>query len=81
MAPLPSFPLPLPKRLPPGYDYEEHDMSDVSETTAFKAGVDQRDTFLGRRCCIVCGVWGEAVLGRCYIIKDSEEHVVGGTGI
>ncbi|TEB21065.1 hypothetical protein FA13DRAFT_1834616, partial [Coprinellus micaceus] len=57
---------------PPGYDWEERDMSDVSTTTAFKAGVNQRDAFLGQRLCIICGLTTDANLRPCHIIRDSE---------
>ena len=77
MVPLSTFPLPLPPNDPPaGYGWEETDMSVLSTTTAFNSGVDDRDTFLGRRRCIVCGQADHILLQHCHIIMDSEPDIV-----
>jgi hypothetical protein len=77
MAPLPVFPLPLlPNNVPDGYGWEERDMSALSTTTTFKTGIDQRDTFLGKRRCIICGLTVGHVLRHCHIIMDSEPDIV-----
>ncbi|KAG2068665.1 hypothetical protein BDR04DRAFT_1129180 [Suillus decipiens] len=61
MAPLSTLQFPLlPSGPPVGYGWEERDMS-VSSTTAFNAGIDRQDMFLGRRCCVFCGVDDTAV--------------------
>ncbi|EIM91736.1 uncharacterized protein STEHIDRAFT_47689 [Stereum hirsutum FP-91666 SS1] len=41
--------------IPDGYDWEERSVSQLSTTTTFRAGLDQRDTFLGVARCVVCG--------------------------
>ncbi|KXN91128.1 hypothetical protein AN958_02905 [Leucoagaricus sp. SymC.cos] len=56
MAPLSTIPLPLPaNKPPPGYGWEERDISVLSTTTAFNTGIERRDTFLGQLRCIICG--------------------------
>jgi len=50
-------------------------MSVSSTTTAFKTGVDGRDTFHGEPGCIVCGVGGHGLLEHCHISMESEPHV------
>jgi len=47
-------------------------MSVLSTTSAFNTGINQRDTFLGQRRCIICGFRS---LQHCHIIKDSEPEV------
>ena len=77
MMPLSTFPLPLTMNGPPvGYGWEEHEMSLSSTTSAFDTGIDRRDTFLGRRRCVICGVSGRPILERCHIIRNSELDVV-----
>ncbi|KAN0105568.1 hypothetical protein V8E52_010919 [Russula decolorans] len=69
MQPLTAFPLPLETGAPPaGYA-----PSDSSSTSAFEAGVNERDTFFGQRRCIICGKQ-VLVLQHCYIIPKTEEH-------
>lgn len=69
MAPLSMFSLPLPQNgPPPGYGWEEYDISASSTTTAFNDSIDQRDTFLGQRRCIICGI--DCALQHCHIIRD-----------
>ncbi|PPQ71584.1 hypothetical protein CVT26_010552 [Gymnopilus dilepis] len=76
MAPLPQFPLPLSSDGPPiGFGWEGREMSALSTTTAFDTGIDQRDIFLGKRRCIVCGAGRRVVLQHCYIIIDSEPEI------
>ena len=82
MAPLSTFTLPLPpNQPPPGYGCEERDMSVSSTTTAFDTAIDQRDTFLGQRRCIICGSTNRLVLRYCHIIRDSEPEIVSRMGI
>ncbi|PPQ89862.1 hypothetical protein CVT25_004760 [Psilocybe cyanescens] len=77
MAPLSTFLLPLPSNGPPtGYSWEGHDMSVLSTTTAFNTGIDERDIFLGKRRCVVCGESADAMLQYCYVIKDKELETV-----
>jgi hypothetical protein len=73
--PLSLFPLPLqPFNPPAGYGWEERDSSTPSATTTFDTGLDQRDTFLGRRRCIICGE--DIAVNRCHIIMESQPDVV-----
>ena len=82
MAPLPGFPLPLsPDQPPPGYGWEERDMSVLSSTTTFNTGIDQRDRFLGVARCVICGEDNSSTLQRCNIIMDSEPGVVSGNDL
>ncbi|KAF8126262.1 hypothetical protein EV363DRAFT_1224557, partial [Boletus edulis] len=73
MAPLSIFQLPLSKGgPPPGYDWEQCGMSVLSvseETTTFDTGVDRRDTFLGQRRCVVCGISFYPLLEHAYICQ------------
>lgn len=76
MQPLSAFTLPLDPRAPPsGYTYPEHALSDFSTTTAFNAGLDERDIFLGECRCIICGDQGR-VVQYCHIIPETESHMV-----
>ncbi|KIY45925.1 hypothetical protein FISHEDRAFT_48249 [Fistulina hepatica ATCC 64428] len=80
MAPLTTFPLPLPPNAPPaGYDWEERDVSVSSTTTAFDTGIDQRDRFFGERCCVICGAGGRPtqwsdLKNRGWIPSDAKNH-------
>ena len=49
-------------------------MSRLSATTAFIAGIDERDTFLGRRRCVICGT--PRALEHCQIIWGAEPEFV-----
>lgn len=74
---LSTFSLPLSAKGPlAGYGCEEREMSLSSTTSAFVAGIDQRDTFHGRPRCIICGISIREVLSYCHIIRDSEPDVV-----
>ncbi|KAI0252307.1 hypothetical protein BJV78DRAFT_1124842 [Lactifluus subvellereus] len=76
MVCLSTIPLPLsPNGPPPGYGWEDRDMSVLSTTTAFIAGIDHRDSFLGWRRCIICGIDNARVLRHCHIIRQSEPDV------
>ena len=82
MAPLPTFGFPLPQRAPPtGYDCSDRDLSALSTTTAFNTGIDQRDRFLGKLRCVICGDHGGGSLEHCHIIMDSEPDTVSENGI
>ena len=73
---LPNFPFPLPPDQPPvGYRWEERDISVLSTATAFLAGVDERDKFLGQQRCIVCGISASGVLQHCHIIGQAQPVV------
>ncbi|KAM6504521.1 hypothetical protein JOM56_001464 [Amanita muscaria] len=78
MPPLPQLTLPLPNQLPDGYGWENRESSTLQTTTystAFDTGIDDRDTFLGKKRCIVCGAQNSLVrrsLHHCHIIPKSE---------
>jgi hypothetical protein len=74
--PLTLFPLPLESGEPPaGYAWPDRATSDLSTTTAFNTGIDERDRFFGQRRCVVCGRQG-VVLQHCHIIPKIEEDTV-----
>jgi hypothetical protein len=76
MQPLTAFPLPLETGAPPaGYAQSECALSDLSTTTAFETGLDERDRFFGQCRCVICGRQGR-ILERCYIIPKTEEDTV-----
>jgi hypothetical protein len=82
MALLSTSPHPLPpNQPPPGYAWEERDMSVLSTTTAFNTRIDQRDTFLGEPRCIICGSANPLVLQHCQIIRELEPETVSRTAI
>ncbi|EJD07263.1 uncharacterized protein FOMMEDRAFT_164286 [Fomitiporia mediterranea MF3/22] len=64
------FPL---QTVPIGFGWEDRNMSVLSTTTAFRTGIDKRDTFLGKRRCIVCGRIETDILDHCYIIGEEED--------
>ncbi|KAG2370164.1 hypothetical protein BDR07DRAFT_1467937 [Suillus spraguei] len=67
--PLSTFPLPLsPSGPPPGYGWEDRDMSTFSGTSGFTTGINARDKFFGRARCVICGC-------ACHIIIDSDEEI------
>ncbi|KAI0004450.1 hypothetical protein BJV74DRAFT_807376 [Russula compacta] len=75
MVPLPTFQLPLPSHGPPsGYGWSDCALSDLSTTTAFNTGLNNRDKFLGAPRCIVCGY--RRSLEHCHVIMESQEFVV-----
>ncbi|KAH9989696.1 hypothetical protein BJV74DRAFT_451453 [Russula compacta] len=80
MVPLPTFQLPLPSHGPPsGYGWSDCALSDLSTTTVFNTGLDNRGKFLGAPRCIVCGYpWP---LEHCHVIMQSQEFVVSRKGI
>jgi len=79
---LPSLPLPLPNQPPDanayrseGYDdSEDGDRVETALTNAFETGIDRRDTFLGLRRCIICGMCSDVVLRRCHIVGEGEQQ-------
>jgi hypothetical protein len=78
MVVLTAFPLPLSTNGPPlGYGLEEHEMSLESTTSTFNTRIDQRDTFLGKRRCIICGSSIREVPEYCHIIKATNPETVG----
>ncbi|KIM74763.1 hypothetical protein PILCRDRAFT_14201 [Piloderma croceum F 1598] len=73
MAPLSTLALPLPLHGPPsGYGWSDGALSALSTTTAFYAGLEQRDQFLGECRCVICGYYGSGSLEHCHIIMESE---------
>ena len=71
MPTLEHIPLPFsPEGPPPGFAYGERSMSELSTTSALYADVGERDTWNGKRRCVVCG--REKVLRFCGIIPESE---------
>ncbi|KAF5325850.1 hypothetical protein D9611_001054 [Ephemerocybe angulata] len=78
-APLPTFQLPLPPNgPPPGYGYNEweSDTTGSSASKKFDAGIDNRDIFLGKRRCVVCGMSNFVTLHHCHIIGSTFEESV-----
>jgi hypothetical protein len=68
-----TFSLPLELGTPVGFGWDGRSISQLSTVTAFDAGVEGRDTFLGQKACVVCGT---RVVDRCHIIPQSEEDTV-----
>lgn len=69
----------VPLSYPPdGYGWDERSTSELSTTTAFRTGLNQRDTFLGVGRCVVCGISNRTALEHCHIIMQSEVDVVSG---
>jgi len=74
MVTLPAFQLPLRPNAPPtGYGWSDRPLSEISTTTAFNTGLDNRDVFLGIACCVVCGA---SKPEHCHIIMQSQVYVV-----
>ncbi|KAF8513092.1 hypothetical protein BU17DRAFT_53478 [Hysterangium stoloniferum] len=65
------YSLPLPKKLPSELEYDERSLSQLSTSTAFKTGIDQRDLWDGQQRCVICGV---NVIKHCHIIPCSESQ-------
>jgi hypothetical protein len=64
--PLLPFSLPL-QELPVGYSWEEgRDLSALSTDTAPYTAIDQRDMFLERKRCVVCGA--ASMIERCQVV-------------
>ncbi|KAI0263011.1 hypothetical protein BC834DRAFT_971563 [Gloeopeniophorella convolvens] len=73
MSPLHPFPLPLPQGGPPtGYGWEDRSVSHSSTISAFDAGIDRRDRFLGENRCVICGKASRGFLQHCHIVPQSE---------
>ena len=82
MATLSTFPIPLPPNQPPdGYRWEEHDLSVLSTTTMFITAISNRDKFLGKLCCVICGFGSRSVLQDAHIIPQSGPETVSRTCI
>ncbi|TDL25657.1 hypothetical protein BD410DRAFT_765290 [Rickenella mellea] len=71
MPPLSTFSLPL-SALPAEYGWIDRDYSELATTTDFNTGIDERDTFLGARACVICG--NTTSLRRCHIIPAEERE-------
>ena len=75
MSPLNTYPLPYTASQPPAeLVHGVETVSGRSDTAEFDTGLDNRDVFLGRRRCVVCGV--QRPLQRCHIIRRSDDEVV-----
>ena len=71
------FQLPLSQNgVPTGYEWGERDISVESSNTAFDARINERDIFLGSKCCVVCGCDIYGALERSHIIPPSETALV-----
>jgi hypothetical protein len=83
---MPPFPLPLPNKPPDTYAYRLEASDDLEDgddydsvsalATAFNTGIDQRDSFLGRKRCVICGMGDAMVLRRCHIVGQAELRTV-----
>lgn len=62
---------------PIGYSWEGSDISDVSTSTAFEDKIGQRDRFLGRRRCVICGISDCLLNLHCPILTFIEPEDVG----
>ena len=58
----------------PDYAQSDRPISELSTTTAFNTGIDERDVFLGRMRCVVCGVG--YVLEYCHVLPRHEMQTV-----
>ena len=72
------YPLPYTvPQPPPGLFHHVKTVSGAcSDTAAFKTGLNNRDVFLGRRRCVVCGESGPCTLEHCPIIRHSDVEAV-----
>ncbi len=73
---LPQLPVPLPNQPLDGYRPEERDVSVLSPTAAFDVVINQRDKFLGRKRCVICGNDDDMVLQPCHIVGQTEQQTV-----
>ena len=79
MSSLNLYPLPYTKPQPPPELFRTVETaSGCSDTTAFDAGLDERDRDIisGRRICVVCGEYNLALLEHCHIIPKKDKNVV-----
>ena len=72
LYPLP-YTIPQP---PPGLFRNVETVSGCSDTAAFETGLNNRDVFLGRRRCVVCGESGPCTLEHCHIVGRSDIEAV-----
>jgi len=73
------YPLPYTASRPPSELFcDVKTESGRSGTAAFNAGLDDRDVFLGRRGCVVCGLTSlsPVLLKHCHIIGRSDVEAV-----
>jgi hypothetical protein len=71
------YPLPYTTLQPP--QELVHDIQTVSgrsDTTAFDMGLDNRDMFLGRCRCVICGFGLPVALKHCHIVDRSDVEMV-----
>ncbi|KAM6504524.1 hypothetical protein JOM56_001467 [Amanita muscaria] len=71
MVPLSQLPVPLPNQPLVGYHWEDGDISVFSTTTACHTAINERDKFLGKTRCVICGYYG-SVIQPCHIINPEE---------
>ncbi|EIW76852.1 hypothetical protein CONPUDRAFT_110500 [Coniophora puteana RWD-64-598 SS2] len=73
MSSLNLYPLPYTASNPPAELFRDIETaSGRSDTTAFETDLDERDMFLGRRRCVVCGD-GDRTLQHCHIIGGKDK--------
>ena len=71
------YPLPYTALNPPSELARDVEIaSERSNTLAFSTGLDNRDTFFGRRRCVVCGNSTPSILQRCHIIGRTDVSAV-----
>jgi hypothetical protein len=71
------YPLPYTSEQPPPELFRDIEtVSECSDTAAFNTGLNERDVFLGKRGCVVCGITIPETLESCYIIGHSDHEVV-----
>ena len=61
---------------PPELFRDVETVSGHSDTVAFDTGLDNRDVFLGRRRCVVCGEGSPVVLEHCHIVHPTDNAAV-----
>jgi hypothetical protein len=79
MLQLNQYPLPYTAQEPPPElfrDIVTVSGRSASDTAAFETGVNERDVFLGRRGCVVCGDTIPQVLEYAHIIGSGDHEAV-----
>jgi hypothetical protein len=71
------YSLPYTAEQPPPELFHEIEMeSECSDIAAFNTGLEERDLFLGKRKCVVCGTGILEALENCHIIGHSDHEMV-----
>lgn len=77
MSQLSLYPLPYTGQEPPPELFRDIvTVSGRSDSTTFDTGVSDRDVFLGRRGCVVCGEVIPQVLEYAHVIGSSDHEAV-----